>query len=716
MYTKYRKAPSTWASVARTACAIGVAAAAFTAPSTAEAAGMLIAEGGLGGRLNIIEHTVDVTINNGIAVTEVTQIFENQEDRQVEALYTFPVPNGASVSNFSMWINGKEMIGEVVEKKRAREIYDSYKRQRIDPGLLEQVDFKQFEMRIFPIAPLGEQKVQVKYYQELGVDHDWVNYVYPLATNTKGAVDEIVQGKFAFTMRVKSEVPIVEMKSASHANDFIFATQAANYAETSLEMTEGSLSRDIVLAYHTSRPHTGIDVVTSANGNEDGYFYLTLTPGEELAETGPAMDYLFILDISGSMANSGKLALSSESIAAFVDALHPDARFDVLTFNIQPTPLFGELRDVTDESRDRARKFVSNQSARGGTVLQSALRAAYNYADPNGDRMLNLVILSDGLTQNDDQRALLDASGERPDNARVFCIGVGNEVNRPVLNQLAAEAGGLAAFISVDDDFERQAQAFQRKLIRPVATDIRIEIEGAETYDIVPATLPNLYHGMPMRVFGRYKNPGDAQVIVRGFVEGQSFEQRIAYTFPERDGDNPEIERMWASKSIAEIMDTARRNTQGELGGADVSEIVRLGEGYSIVSEYTSFLVLENEGEYARWKIERRNALRENRDRTAQEKFKKELDTMRERASADVGPNSRQKMAKNDTDNKSIESKKKDTFSNPEWHNTENDAPSRDVNISSPGLIRGGGAFDPVSGGICLLLAGSCLITRKKSH
>ena len=89
---------------------------------------------------------------------------------------------------------------------------------------------------------------------------------------------------------------------------------------------------------------------------------------------------------------------------------------------------------------------------------------------------------------------------------------------------------------------------------------------------------------------------------------------------------------------------------------------------------------------------------------------------MRERASADVGPNSRQKMAKNDTDNKSVESKKKDTFSNPEWHNTENDAPSRDVNISSPGLIRGGGAFDPISGGICLLLAGSCLIARKKSH
>ena len=120
------------------------------------AAGLLVADGGLGGVLAIEEHSVRVTIDNGIAVTEVTQVFRNTENRQVEALYTFPVPRGATVSNFSMWINGKEMVGEVVEKQRAREIYNTYKQQRKDPGLLEQTDFKTFEMRIFPI-PAGAQ-------------------------------------------------------------------------------------------------------------------------------------------------------------------------------------------------------------------------------------------------------------------------------------------------------------------------------------------------------------------------------------------------------------------------------------------------------------------------------------------------------------------------------------------------------------------------------
>jgi Ca-activated chloride channel family protein len=710
----YKEQPSIFKKAAKRikyVAAAAITAVAIGATVPAHAAGMLLTESGFGGRLEIKEHTVDVTINNGIAVTEVTQIFENKENRQVEALYTFPVPNGASVSNFSMWINGKEMIGEVVEKERAREIYESYKRVRKDPGLLEQVDFKTFEMRVFPIAPLAEQRIQVKYYQELDVDADWVNYVYPLATNTKGQVDRRVTGKFAVTMRVKSEVPIWDMESPSHGDDFVFVQHNDQFVETSLEMNEGDLTNDVVLAYNTIRPHTGVDIITSATGKEDGYFYATLTPGKELADAGAAMDYLFILDISGSMSNDGKLAASTRSVSAFVDALPAESRFDVMTFNVAPVPLFGQLESVNDANQDQAREFVNSQRARGGTVLQSALRAAYNYVDPEGDRLLNLVILSDGLTQPNDQRALLDTSGERPENARIFCIGVGNEVNRPVLSQLAEDAGGLAAFISRGGDFERQAKAFQRKLIRPVATDVSIQVVGAKAYDIVPANLPNLYHGSPMRVYGRYKDAGDAEVIVHGFVEGQAFETRVSFNFPERNDDNPEIERMWAFKTIQGILDQSRKNER-EPNRADVDEIVRLGEGYSIVTEYTSFLVLENEGEYKRWKIERRNALRENRDRRAQDKFTQELNAIRQQASAEVGPMKREKMAKK------TEKPNRNNVSQPlnrQFDQSQrSDSSSRDVSIKSPGLIRGGGAFDPITGGICALLAGTAFAARRK--
>jgi Ca-activated chloride channel family protein len=171
----------------------------LTAPASfLNAAGLLIAENGFGGVLKIKEQDVKVTINNGIAVTEVEQVFLNTENRVVEALYTFPVPKGASVSNFSMWINGKEMIGEVVEKQRARQIYESYKQVRRDPGLLEQVDYKRFEMRVFPIPAGAEQRVKMTYSQELDYDHDSATYVYPLATVTNPKADQRTTGRVAF--------------------------------------------------------------------------------------------------------------------------------------------------------------------------------------------------------------------------------------------------------------------------------------------------------------------------------------------------------------------------------------------------------------------------------------------------------------------------------------------------------------------------------------
>src|ERR1043165_5145980 len=237
--------------------------AALLVQTSGHAAGRLIADGGQGGVLEVKEHDVHVTLNNGIAVTKVTQVFHNTEKRQVEALYTFPVPKGASVANFSMWINGKEMVGEVLEKKKAREIYNSYKQQRRDPGLLEQVDYRTFEMRVFPIAPEADQKVEITYYQELDFDHDMATYVYPLATVTRKGADSQTKGKFAIGFDIKSAVPIVELESPSHSKAFAVAKHSDAYWQANLETTGGSLAQDVVLACKIARPKTGMDLVTS---------------------------------------------------------------------------------------------------------------------------------------------------------------------------------------------------------------------------------------------------------------------------------------------------------------------------------------------------------------------------------------------------------------------------------------------------------------------
>lgn len=597
-----------------------------------EASGLLIADGGLGGALEVKEHDVRVTINNGIAVTEIHQVFQNAENRVVEALYTFPVPNQASVAGFSMWINGKEMTGEVVEKQRARQIYDSYKQARRDPGLLEQVDYKRFEMRIFPIAPGAEQRVRVVYYQELDADHDEATYVFPLATATRAGLDQRVKGKFAFSLEAKSEMPIVEMGSPSHREDFAVVKHSDGYWQASLEAQGGDLGRDLVIAYRLERPKTGFDLLASKERREDGYFLLTLTAGKDLEEREKGMDYVFVLDVSGSMAQEGKLGLSRDSVAAFIENLDREDRFELIAFNVSANALFGKFSDAGEASRAQAREFLGSQKARGGTVLRPAIEAAYRYRD--ADRALNVVVLSDGMTEQREHRELLQLVGEHPAGVRVFAIGVGNEVNRPLLNQLARDSGGLAAFVSQGDDFQRQAKAFRRKLLRPAATGVKITFEGAEVYDLAPKTLPALYHGSPLRLYGRYKKGGPVTVTVTAEVLGRQFRQSVKAKLPERDEANPQIERMWAWHRVEELQDELRRGSSG----AAPDEIVRLCEGYSIASEYASFIVLENDAEYQRWKIARRNATRIESDRRAQLALRSELDRLRRRAEESALP------------------------------------------------------------------------------
>lgn len=678
-----------------------VAAAVFLTPAKSQAAGMLIADGGLGGVLTIEEHTAQVTINNGVAVTEVTQVFRNTENRQVEALYLFPVPEGATVANFSMWIGGKEMIGEVVEKKRAREIYNSYKRVRRDPGLLEQVDYKNFEMRIFPIEANAEQRVQIAYYQELKFDHDWATYVYPLATAPRPGMDAQVNGRFGLTMHVKSAVPITKLESPSHGEEFVVVQHGEKYFEASLETDGGDLDNDLVLAYHVSRPQTGIDVITSRAGNDDGYLMLTMTAGEELSEAYNGMDYVFLLDISGSMANDGKLRVSRESIGAFIESLAPEDRFEVVTFNVAPTTLFNQLEAATETSLASAAQFLETQQGRGGTVLRPAVSLAYKYVD--ADRPLNVVVLSDGMTEQSEREELLALIGSRPAGSRVFCVGVGNDVNRPLLSQLADEAGGLSAFLSANDNFNRQAEAFRRKLLRPAASNVKISFDGGDVYDVEPQQLPNLFHGMPLRLCGRYRKAGSVEVRVQAEINGAPFDQTVSIELPETDNTNPEIERMWALEKVNRLLRSADR---GGDRTAVLDEIVRLGETYSIVTEYTSFLVLENDAEYQRWKIDRRNLQRLGRDRGQQQLVRAELEQLREEARADMGPKEKprsKRLAQADTRSQPSSSSSPSTY-----------APrSRDLNIfrNKPG---GGGAIDPISGGIVLALAGLGAAARRR--
>src|SRR5262245_40155782 len=180
----------------------------------ARAAGLLVPTEKKLPPLAMLNHQVKIAIDDQVAVTTVEQTFRNHTDRELEATYIFPVPKGASVRKFSMWVNGTEVKGELVEADKARQIYTSIVRRTEDPGLLEYVGSNLLRLRVFPIPPKGDQKISISYTSVAPQENGVVEYVYPLKTD--GRAVETLE-KFSLTIDLKSQHLLQNIYSPTHA-------------------------------------------------------------------------------------------------------------------------------------------------------------------------------------------------------------------------------------------------------------------------------------------------------------------------------------------------------------------------------------------------------------------------------------------------------------------------------------------------------------------
>ena len=135
----------------------------------------------------MLNHKVTIAIEDQVAVTHVEQTFRNHTDRPLEATYVFPLPKGASLDHFTMWVDGKEVKGEIIEAAKAREVYTSIVRRTQDPGLLEYLGNNLAQLKVFPIPAHGDQKVALSFNSVAANENGLVEYVYPLKTDGKAA-------------------------------------------------------------------------------------------------------------------------------------------------------------------------------------------------------------------------------------------------------------------------------------------------------------------------------------------------------------------------------------------------------------------------------------------------------------------------------------------------------------------------------------------------
>lgn len=562
----------------------------FIGWTPAQSAGLLIPEEKTLPPLAMLNHKVTITLEDQVALTRVEQTFRNHTDRPLEATYVFPVPKGASVNRFTMWVDGKETKGELLEADKAREIYTNIVRRTQDPGLLEYLGSNLFRVRVFPVPAKGDQKLSLSYTAVAPKDGKLVEYIYPLKTD--GKTLETLE-KFSIEATVKSQHDVINVYSPSHA--LSLHRVGDKEVRVTFDKDRGALDRDFQLFYSTGKDDVGLTTLTHRPiRSEKGYLTLLISPRLSLGEHYRIpQDLVLVMDTSGSMRGQ-KIDQARKALKYCLSQLGPKDRFALLSFATAVNPYEDKLLDASPEQLKKAAKWVDELEATGGTAINAALESALKLRPREGDRPFTVLFFTDGqptIGETDSDKIFKNIVAKNTDNTRIFTFGVGNDVNAALLDRLAENTRALSAFVRPEEDIAHKVESLYGKMSSPVLTNLKLTTTGEiRLEEIYPPELPDLFTGGQLVVMGRYSGKGPSAIRLTGKVGKEDKEFVYEVTFPEHTDDSREfVEHLWARRKVGYLLDQIRLN--GEKKELK-DEILVLARKYGITTPYTSWLIV----------------------------------------------------------------------------------------------------------------------------
>ncbi|HNX53637.1 MAG TPA: VIT domain-containing protein [Pontiellaceae bacterium] len=601
--------------------------AALIAAATASGTGLLKPVGALDSGASIKSHQVEVVINNGFAQTTIDQVFANSEDKDFEAIYSFPLPKEASLSELSLWIDGKEVVGEVLEKEKARKAYEKQVAQGKETALAEKNDFKTFDISVGRIKAGQDTRIRIVYYQPVRIDLNIGRYVYPLA---EGGVDDEriafwetdnrVKEQFSFKLKLKSAFPLKDVRMPGYDQTAQINKTGTNENQTVydilIESPEGgaTLSRDIICYYRLDDtvPARVELIPYRASPKNTGTFMAVITPAADLKPITEGTDWIFVLDRSGSMSGE-KIQTLVKGVGKVLGKMSPKDRFKIVTFNNNAQNFSGGYISAAPENVQSWIEKVQRIQAEGSTALYDGLKEAYNGLD--ADRTTGIILVTDGVCNvgPTGHKTFLNLLHQY--DIRLFTFVIGNSANQPLMDRLANDSGGFAMNISDSDDIIGRLLQAKIQVMNECMHDVELKFGGEKVHHLTPVAASTLFMGQQLVVFGRYDGSGPVDLKLTAKISGQPHEWNGSAVLPATDTANPELERLWALSSIDEIMEKVREDGEAK---PLRERIVALGTEYSLVTDYTSMIVLddeaiENEG------ISRRNLQRVQTERSAQQ-------------------------------------------------------------------------------------------------
>lgn len=550
------------------------------------------------------ETKVTTNINGTIAETFVTQTYTNEGTSPLNARYVFPASTKVTVHGMKMTIGNQVITAQIKEREEAREEYEEAKSEGKSASLLEQQRPNVFTMDVANVMPGDNIAIELHYTEMITPCEGVYQFVFPTVTgpryvnpNQEDTQDSdqwtatpyledgrTAEGKYDIVVNLSTGVPITDMKCKSHSLNVDFSSETS--AQLTLADPEHYAGdRDFILNYKLTGEElsSGLMLYT---GEEENFFMLTVQPPERFAsEDIPPREYIFVLDVSGSMYGY-PLDTAKDLIKDLVSNLRKTDSFNLILFSSDIYQMAPESLPATGKNIRAAMRLIDEQEGGGGTLLSTALESAL--ATPANENMArNIITITDGYIS--DEKNVFQIIHQNLNTTSFFSFGIGDAVNRYLIDGIAKAGQGEAFVVTDSADAAETASRFRTYIEAPILTDINVSYDGFDVYDVEPAAASTLFAQKPVVLFGKWRGEPEGSIRLTGRTGKEEYQQDISVTGIQPLEANQAIRYLWARSRVERLTDYGC-NTLTE--DAVKQEITTLGLNYSMITPYTSFIAV----------------------------------------------------------------------------------------------------------------------------
>lgn len=550
------------------------------------------------------ETKVTTNINGTIAETFVIQTYTNEGTSPLNARYVFPASTKVTVHGMKMTIGNQVITAQIKEREEAREEYEEAKSEGKSASLLEQQRPNVFTMDVANVMPGDNIAIELHYTEMITPSEGVYQFVFPTVTgpryvnpNQETTQDSdqwtatpyqedgrTAEGKYDIVVNLSTGVPITDMKCKSHSLNVDFSSETS--AQLTLADPEHYAGdRDFILNYKLTGEElsSGLMLYT---GEEENFFMLTVQPPERFAsEDIPPREYIFVLDVSGSMYGY-PLDTAKGLIKDLVSNLRKTDSFNLILFSSDIYQMSPQSLPATRKNIRAAMRLIDEQEGGGGTLLSTALESAL--ATPANENMArNIITITDGYIS--DEKNVFQIIHQNLNTTSFFSFGIGDAVNRYLIDGIAKAGQGESFVVTDSADAAETASRFRTYIEAPILTDINVSYDGFDVYDVEPAAASTLFAQKPVVLFGKWRGEPEGSIRLTGRTGKEAYQQDISVTGIQPLEANQAIRYLWARSRVERLTDYGC-NTRTE--DAVKQEITTLGLNYSMITPYTSFIAV----------------------------------------------------------------------------------------------------------------------------